>query len=46
VSAPPGDPFDNGLFEIVVEPAGAPEKLFEVPAHRLKKRLPLAPAGQ
>ena len=37
----PGEPFDNGRFEIVVEPSNAPEVSFDNPAHRLKKRLPL-----
>ncbi len=41
VEAAGGAPFDNGLFEIVVEPSESPEAVFDVPAHRLKKRLPL-----
>lgn len=41
--AAPGHPFDNGRFDLVVEPLDTPEEAFTNSAHRLKKRLPLAP---
>ena len=41
--AAPGNPFDNGRFDLVVEPSDAADETFANPAHRLKRRLPIAP---
>jgi radical SAM protein with 4Fe4S-binding SPASM domain len=38
----PGQPFDNGLFEIIVEPLDAPEPEPESPRQMVRRRLPLA----
>jgi radical SAM protein with 4Fe4S-binding SPASM domain len=37
----PGQPFDNGLFEIVVEPLDAPEEAPVAPRELVRRRLPL-----
>ena len=41
----PGEPFDNGRFDLVVEPIDSSEIEFANPAHRLKKRLPILQEG-